>query len=327
MRLNAQAVYQLMIRNLITSLRTPMLIVAGIVQPVIWMAIFSQGLSRVADFSQFRHIGYTSYLMFLTPGVMALTVLNTSVRSGIAMVTDINNGVLDKFLISPINRATILLGRTFADAITMFLQCLIVLGIGYALGITVRAGIAGVVAMLVLSSLLGICAAAFSDFVALRTRNPQVTMLIGINIALPLLFLSPAFFPQPLQPKWIVTVAQFNPVTYVVRTGQGLIIFGFSWPRLLFALGVLTVAGMLSLAAATSAFRRMTSPAEGAGSPGPIGRLARKLLLFWVKRKMARAGVGPGMPPMALPETPVVLQKPAAPGGAKPDRDQAAASL
>ncbi len=302
MRHNLRALYLLIARNLTSSRRTPLLLVAGIVQPVIWMAIFSQALSRLAEFSQFRQLGYTSYLSFLVPGVMALTVLNTSIRSGIAMVTDITTGVLDKFLISPINRITILLGRILADAITMAVQCLIVLGIGFAVGARARTGLGGVATMLALSVLLGICAAGFSDFIALRTRNPQVTMLIGINMTLPLLFLSPAFFPQQLEPSWLTAVARFNPVAYVVTSGQNLMNLGAGWGHLLATLGVLALAGSLSLTGATLAFRRATSGAGGGRSGVPLGGLGQKALMFYAKRKMARSAGGTALPAPALPD-------------------------
>jgi ABC-2 type transport system permease protein len=292
---NLRAVYWLVVRNLVTSRRTPLLLFAGIVQPVIWMAIFSQGLSRLAQFPEFRSLGYTSYLTFLVPGVMALTVLNTSIRSGIAMVTDINTGVLDKFLISPINRTAILLGRILADAITMAVQCLIVLAIGFALGTSAKTGAAGAVAMLALSVLLGVCAAGFSNFVALRTRNPQVTMLVGINMSLPLVFLSPAFFPRQLEPSWLTAVGRVNPVAYVVTSGQNLMNIGVRWDQLLATLGVLALAGGLSLTGATLAFRRAASGASG-GSGVPFGRLGTKVLLLIARRKMARAGMGRAMP-------------------------------
>jgi ABC-2 type transport system permease protein len=292
--LSLRATYWLVARNLVTSRRTPLLLFAGIVQPVIWMAIFSQGLSRVAQFPEFRSLGYTSYLTFLVPGVMALTVLNTSIRSGIAMVTDINTGVLDKFLISPIDRTAILLGRILADAITMAVQCVIVLAIGFALGSGARTGPGGAVTMLVLSVLLGVCAAGFSNFVALRTRNPQVTMIVGINMTLPLLFLSPAFFPRQLEPSWLTAVGRVNPVAYVVTVGQDLMNIGWDWGQLLATLGVLALAGTLSLTGATLAFRHATSGASGAsgGSKIPFGRLGTRVVLLIAKRKMARAGMG-----------------------------------
>jgi ABC-2 type transport system permease protein len=298
---NLRAVYWLVTRNLVASRRTPLLLFAGIVQPVIWMAIFSQGLSRVAQFPEFRDLGYASYLTFLVPGVMALTVLNTSIRSGIAMVTDINTGVLDKFLISPINRTAILLGRILADAITMAAQCLIVLGIGFALGSGAKAGAGGAVTMLALSILLGVCAAGFSNFIALRTRNPQVTMLVGINMTLPLLFLSPAFFPSQLQPSWLTAAGRVNPVAYVVTSGQDLMSLGVHWGQLLATIGVLALAGALSLTSATLAFRRATSGASRAGGV-PFGRLGGKVLLMMAKRKMARSGMGPSMPGPLLPD-------------------------
>jgi hypothetical protein len=127
-------------------------------------------------------------------------------------------------------------------------------------------------------------------------------MLVGINMALPLLFLSPAFFPQQLQPSWLTTVAWFNPVAYVVTSGQNLVNLGVHWGYLLATLGVLGLAGSLSLISATLAFRRATSGASGGRPAVPFGRLGHKLLLFHLKGHMARSAGGQVPPAPALPD-------------------------
>jgi ABC-2 type transport system permease protein len=209
---------------------------------------------------------------------MTLTVLNGSARSGISMITDVNSGMMDKFLISPIRRSSIMLGRIVSDAITMVGQCLIVLAIAYAMGLTSKTGFGGVVATLALCIVLGMCACAFSDFLALRTRNLQVTMMINAVIALPLLFLSPAFFPSQLQPGWLQSIGKFNPVAYVVISGQNLLNLGIRWGQLLETLGVLALVGTLCFAASIRAFRRATS-GSGQETPGPLMRLLAKAQL------------------------------------------------
>jgi ABC-2 type transport system permease protein len=207
------------------------------------------------------------------PGILALTVLSTSVRSGVAMVTDVNTGMLDKFLISPINRSSILLGRVFADAITMAVQCLTVVAIAYVMGLRSQTGPGGVLALLVITLWLGICAASFSNFIALRTRNPQITMMVGINSTLPLMFLSPAFFPMQLQPGWLQAAAKVNPVAYAVTAGQDLLNKGFDGGRLLATAGVLGLTAFICVTGATRAFQRATS---GAAGRAPKARSAPK---------------------------------------------------
>jgi ABC-2 type transport system permease protein len=96
-------------RDVLKGVRTPMLITASLLQPIIWMVLFSQTFKGLADTPQFRALGYTSYLMFLVPGMLVLSMLFTALQSGMATVTDIDTGMMDKFLIGPIRRSTILL--------------------------------------------------------------------------------------------------------------------------------------------------------------------------------------------------------------------------
>ena len=120
-------------RNLTRNLRTPMLVVASLLQPVLWLMLFSQIFRTLADTPQFQRLGYDSYLEFLVPGMVVLSMLFTALQSGLATVTDIDSGMLDKLLTSPIRRTSILLGRVIADANTMLLQGATILGIAVLL--------------------------------------------------------------------------------------------------------------------------------------------------------------------------------------------------
>jgi ABC-2 type transport system permease protein len=198
------------------------------------------------------------------PSVMVLTVLNASALSGISTITDINAGVMDKFAISPIPRASILLGRILADVISMGVQCLIVLGIAFALGARAKTGVVGLIVMLLLTLALGSCTASFSDYIALRTRNAQLTMVVSGISTLPLLLLAPAFFPQQLQAGWLKDVERINPVAYVVQSGQNLLNTGYHTGQLLGCLAALAVTALLSFTATVRAFRHATDGSGGA---------------------------------------------------------------
>jgi ABC-2 type transport system permease protein len=248
-----------MVRNLKVAARNPMSLLFTLIQPIVWMILFTQNVKMVGSLAVFRHLGYSSYLAFFIPSVMALTVLNSSARSGISMITDVNTGVMDKYLISPIRRSSILLGRVLADAIAMAVQCLIVLAIAFAMGASTKIGVGGVAAAFGLTILLGICAAAFCDFVALRSRNVQITMMISAFAAFPLLLISPAFFPTQLQPTWLQWVGKFNPVAYVITSGQDLMNVGVRWGQLMATLGVIALTGLVCFTASIRAFRRATS--------------------------------------------------------------------
>lgn len=245
-------------RDLLKGVRTPMLITASLIQPIIWLVLFSQTFQRLADTPQFQALGYSSYLTFLVPGMVMLSVLFTALQSGMATVTDIDTGMLDKLLTSPIRRTSILLGRVIADAITMLLQGTIILAIAVLMGARPQAGWLGAIALLGYAVLLGVVWAALSNLIALRTRNSELTMVVGQFLTLSALFLTPAFFPKPLLPGWLRTVATANPAAYVIETGQRLMGIGNDWGQDLRTLIALAVAALVLVPAAVAAFRATT---------------------------------------------------------------------
>lgn len=245
-------------RNVTRNLRTPMLVTASLLQPVVLLVIFSQIFRRLADTPEFQRLGYDSYLEFFLPGMVVLSMLFTALQSGLATVTDIDSGMLDKLLTSPIRHTSILLGRVIADAITMVLQGTIILAIAVLMGARPQAGWLGALALLGYAALFGVVWAALSNLIALRTRNSELTMVVGQFLTLSALFLTPAFFPKPLLPGWLQTVATSNPAAYVIETGQRLMGTGNDWGQDLRTLLALAVAALILVPAAVAAFRAAT---------------------------------------------------------------------
>jgi hypothetical protein len=149
-----------------------MLVIASVAQPLVWLVMFSQTFSRLADTPLLRSLGYRSYLAFLVPGMMVLAVLFTALQSGLAMMSDIDGGMLDKFRVSPISRLSILLGRVLADSVTMLAQGIVVLGVGALMGARVETGWLGTFGMLACVTLLGVVWASPADGRRMLRRGP-----------------------------------------------------------------------------------------------------------------------------------------------------------
>lgn len=254
-----RAIAFLGLRNILKSYRTPILVVFSVLQPILWLVMFSQTFRGLADNQQFRGLGYQSYLTFLVPGMIVLSVLFTALQSGLATMTDIDTGVLDKYLTSPIRRSSILLGRITADAVTMTIQGAVILVLGLLMGASFREGWTGAIALLALAVLFGITWASLSNLIALRTKNSELTMVVGLFLTLPALFLSSAFFPMPLLPAWLRDVADANPAAYVIQTGQQLMNTGNSWGQDGHTLAAIAIAAVLIIPAAVAAFRASTT--------------------------------------------------------------------
>jgi ABC-2 type transport system permease protein len=157
-------------RNIARSVRTPMLVAVSLLQPVLWLVLFSQTFRGLAGDAQFRALGYRSYLTFFTPGMIVLSVLFTALQSGMATMSDIDSGMMDKLLTSPVPRLAILAGRVWADVLTMLVQGVIILGVASAMGAAVPAD---AWLLLALAVAFGVIWAAVSNLIALTSRSSR----------------------------------------------------------------------------------------------------------------------------------------------------------
>ena len=244
-------------RNITRSVRAPMLLAVSLLQPVIWLALFSQTFRGLGDVAQFRAQGYRDYLSFFTPGMVVLSMLFTGLQSGMATMSDIDSGMMDKFLVSPVRRLTILAGRVWADTLTMLAQGAIILVIATAMGVRATTGPAGAVALIALATAFGVIWAALSNLAALLTRNAELTMALGFLLTLPVLFMSSAFFPLRLQPAGLQRVADANPAAYVITAGQQLLNTGNNAPQDVRTIIALAAAAVIAIPATLLAFRKV----------------------------------------------------------------------
>jgi ABC-2 type transport system permease protein len=245
-------------RNIRKTLRAPAFIAFSLLQPIVWLILFSQIFEKLSDSPQFQRLGYPSYLMFFAPAMMVLSVLFTALQSGLTIVTDLDGGVLDKLRTDPIPRSSILVGRLIADAILMTAQVGVVLVVAMLLGASFAAGAAGAAATVVFVVLFGVAWAALADFVALHTADSELTMVIGLFLTLPVLFLTTAFYPRSELPSWLQSVTNANPADYVISAGRQLMNFGADWAQLARTTGVLAITALITFAGATAAFRHVT---------------------------------------------------------------------
>jgi ABC-2 type transport system permease protein len=240
-------------RNTVKTLRVPTVLFFALFQPLLFLFLFSQVFSSMADLPGFP---YDNYLQFLVPSIVALTALNSAFSSGMSTVTDMDDGMMDKFLIAPIPRISIMVGRILADGTRIMAQALLIILISLLMGTRYATGIFGIVAIVALAALFGMAWAGLSNMIALRTANAEATMIVGITITFPILFLSTAFMPDFFLPGWLEVVARFNPITYIVEAVRSLVNEGWVWSDVGKALGVTSVLGALLLTGAVRAFRR-----------------------------------------------------------------------
>ena len=164
--------------------------------------------------------------------------------SGLALVTEIENGYFDKLLAAPIRRSSIIFGRLTADLVRGMLGSIVVLLAGLAFGAHIESGILGAVVIVLLAALFGVGYAGFGILVALRTRNVQATNT-SFLLFFPLLFLTPELRPVRPPDAGDGDARPANPVSYVIEGLRSLVIEGWDSDKLAACVGVIVAMGVV----------------------------------------------------------------------------------
>ncbi|MBZ5501992.1 MAG: ABC transporter permease [Acidobacteriia bacterium] len=203
-------------------LHDPMELLTRMVQPVLWLAIFGQVFSRTRAIPT----GGLRYLDFMTPGVLAQSVLFGAIFYGISLIWERDLGIVHKFLVSPTPRAALVLGRAASSMARSLCQMTLVYLLAFLLGVQLRFGIgafAGVAAAVMLGSAIF---STFSLIAACIVKSRERFMGIGQVLTMPLFFASNAIYPLSMMPGWLRSIAVVNPLTYQVDALRALMIQG-----------------------------------------------------------------------------------------------------
>jgi ABC-2 type transport system permease protein len=201
-------------RNLLAIFRTPEALIPPIAISVFFLLIYESTLGEAAGFVP--GLSGNSYLGFILP----LSIVSSALAgAGIAsqnLVRDLESGYFDKLLLTPISRASLVLGPILAGALILALQTGIVIGVGLLMGLEPVTGVTGLLAVIGIALLLGIGFAGFTVSAALGSGSAAVTQSAGF-IFFPLTFLTASFVPLDLLDGWLAAAARLNPITYVLE--------------------------------------------------------------------------------------------------------------
>jgi len=185
-----------------------------LIQPAIWIIVIGNTFSGTQPLIQ--SVGFEGeYIEFMTPGVIILTAIFTSIFGGVNTLWDRRYGFMNKALTSPISRSAIALGKMSAISLISALQASLIIGIALAIGVNFPNPImiAPIMAIVILFS-LGF--SGISVMVAATSKSQETFWGVINFLGMPLFMLSPALFPLELLPDWLATIAKLNPVTYTV---------------------------------------------------------------------------------------------------------------
>jgi ABC-2 type transport system permease protein len=243
--------WALTVRDLLRLLRQPWFIAIVLVQPIIWLLLFGALFQRVVDIPGFQGGDYKQYLV---PGVLVMTAFFSSGWNGMATIEDLDRGVTDRLLVTPVKRLPLILGRVGQNLVQVVLQSVVVIAMALAIGVTFSGGVLGVAALVLIGGLLGTAFAALSNALALVARKEESLIGAVTFLQLPLTFLSTAFMQPRLLPDWIATVATYNPVDWAIVAGREAVSSGTDWGSVAGYCGLLAAFAVVCLMLATKAF-------------------------------------------------------------------------
>lgn len=205
------AVYTIWLRNMIRYFRSKSRIIGSLAQPLFFLIVLGFGLNSVLTIPGTGH----SYIKFLIPGIVAMTVLFTSIFSGIQIIWDKQFGFLKETLIAPVSRVSIMIGQTLGGATTAIFQGLIILIVSIFIDSSIFSP--GILIAIFFMALIGIAFTALGIAVASRMEDMQGFQLIMNFVIFPIFFLSGALFPLTDAPSILKTVTYIDPLTYGVE--------------------------------------------------------------------------------------------------------------
>lgn len=236
-------------RSIKALMRQPIFLVLTLIQPMVWLLLFGQLFKAVSTLPGFAGV---SYVEFLTPGVVAMTALFSAAWAGTVYIDDMDRGVMDRLLASPVSRGAMMNGTLAYQSVTATVQTSIVLGVAWLMG--ARFAWSGVFVTVVAAVLLTIVFAALSNATALLVRRQEALIGISQFTALPLTFVSSAVMNPDLAPGWIGTAARYNPLDWAVVASRETLLGSPDWGAVLPRLGALGLAALLMGWLATRAF-------------------------------------------------------------------------
>lgn len=216
------AVFAYFRRDFIKWTRGRVGVVSALVMPAAWLVFV--GLAMPIRFTD-------NYIDFITPGILAMSILNGSLQGGALLIFDRMLGFLNKFLAMPSSRESILFGKILFITVRGLVQASIILVFAFFLGASLYTlpQLAGTYAILVL---FGVMMSGFGTTIALHVMDHDGYAAVTAMISLPIFFTSSALMPYALMPEWLKVPAMINPLSFAIDAIRLLQVGVIAWDKL-----------------------------------------------------------------------------------------------
>jgi ABC-2 type transport system permease protein len=191
-------------------LHDPTEVLVRAVQPALWLIIFGQVMAR------FKMIPGESYLDFMSPGILAQSVLFVSIFYGIAIIWERDLGLTHKFLATPTPRTALVLGKALSAGIRCIPLMFIIYILAELLSVHILWNPLDVIGVLFFVLLGAMLFSTFSLIIACLVKTRERFMGIGQLMTMPLFFASNAIYPINIMPRWLQVISHVNPLSYMI---------------------------------------------------------------------------------------------------------------
>ena len=206
-----RVIYTIWLREAKAFVRERGRIIGMVGQPLLYLLILGNGITSGMRLTSAGDVGYIQYLY---PGVIAMSVLFTSMFSSISIIWDREFGFLKEVLGAPVPRWGVAVGKAFGGATVAVAQAVIMVAMAPLVGISL--GVLLVVKLLVLSFLMAIAVTSLGIIVASNMQSMQSFQMVMNFLVMPMYFLSGGMYPMQTAPVWMKTLMVIDPLTYGV---------------------------------------------------------------------------------------------------------------
>lgn len=203
-------------------LHDPTELIARAVQPILWLGIFGEALSKVRAIPT----GGFTYLQFITPGILTQSVTFVAIFYGLYIIMDRDTGILQKLLVTPTPRLALVWGKMISAGLRGLSQALIVFIFALILGVQLHLSVVTAIGVILIVMLGAAVFTGISMIIASLVKTRERFMGVGQVITLPLFFASNAIYPISIMPTWLQVVATINPLSYMVDGLRSLMLTG-----------------------------------------------------------------------------------------------------
>jgi ABC-2 type transport system permease protein len=183
-------------------------IVSSLILPVLWLLVFGSGMRNV------QLPGVDNYQTFIFPGILGMTLLFTSIWSGVSIIWDREFGFLKEIMVAPVSRTAIVVGKALGSGTSALVQGFILLPLSMLIGI--RLAPQSVLLLIPIMILLAVGLVCVGLLIASLMNSMEGFNFIMSLVIMPMFFTSGALFPISSAPSWLQVFSYFNPLTYGV---------------------------------------------------------------------------------------------------------------